>query len=254
MSEHLPHQHQDAPQADVLESYLDRTTDFQIIASLFKQLADRDRLRIFWLLCHCEECTLDLGSMTGASPSSVAHHLRQLKESGLVVSRRAGREVLYRAAPTEQCQLLHQMIERTMEIACPEQDDPVSDAPHLLEPDRHADEGIEGYPADQIETIHRVHDLLTERLDRRITIEELSRRFLMNPSTLKELFRAVYGNSLAAHIREHRMEAAARLLRETGDSMAQIARAVGYENQSKFSAEFRRVFHMLPTEYRRQRR
>ena len=76
----------------------------------------------------------------------------------------------------------------------------------------------------------------------------------MNPSTLKELFRAVYGNSLAAHIREHRMEAAARLLRETGDSMAQIARAVGYENQSKFSAEFRKVFHMLPTEYRRQRR
>lgn len=53
------------------------------------------------------------------------------------------------------------------------------------------------------------------------------------------MFKAVYGKSLAAHIKEHRMELASELLRETGLSIAEIAERVGYENQSKFSAEFK---------------
>ena len=58
--------------------------------------------------------------------------------------------------------------------------------------------------------------------------------------------------SLAAHVKEHRMERAAELLLETGDSMAQIARAVGYESQSKFTTAFKEFYQTLPTEYRRQ--
>ena len=69
--------------------------------------------------------------------------------------------------------------------------------------------------AAQIETVRAVHDLLTGDLAGGWTIEELSRRFLMNPSTLKSVFKEVYGDSIAAHIREHRMERAALLLRET---------------------------------------
>ena len=48
--------------------------------------------------------------------------LPALKASGLIVSRREGKEVYYRAADTAQARLLHQMIERVMEIACPEED------------------------------------------------------------------------------------------------------------------------------------
>lgn len=107
------------------------------------------------------------------------------------------------------------------------------------------------YQAEQIQIIKEVHQLLTHDLSQRITIEALSRQFLMNPSTLKATFKAVYGNSIAAHIREHRMEAAARLLRESGESVSSISRSVGYESQSKFSAEFRKAFHMLPSEYRK---
>ena len=108
--------------------------------------------------------------------------------------------------------------------------------------------------AEQIETVRAVHDLLTGDLARRVTIEELSRRFLMNPSTLKSVFKEVYGDSIAAHIREHRMERAALLLRETEDTVAQVARAVGYESQSRFSSEFRRAYQLLPREYRRLHR
>ena len=94
--------------------------DFQTVADILKQLGDGSRIRIFWLLCHCEECVINLSSIVGMSSPAVSHHLRQLKNSGLIVSRREGKEVYYRAADTEQAQLLHHMIEKMVEIACPD--------------------------------------------------------------------------------------------------------------------------------------
>lgn len=122
---------------------------------------------------------------------------------------------------------------------------------YLLHVDLRRGMGGRPYSVGQIETIQQVHRLLTENLNRRYTIDDLSRRFLMNPSTLKEVFKAVYGNSIAAHIKEHRMEHAAALLRETGAPTREIAAAVGYESQSKFAAEFRKTFQVTPLEYRK---
>ncbi len=107
------------------------------------------------------------------------------------------------------------------------------------------------YPAEQTETVRAVHSYLLDQIDQRITIDDLSRRFLMNPTTLKAVFKAVYGNSLAAHIKEHRMERAAFLLSHTGDSVAAVACAVGYGSPSRFSTAFRKTYHMLPLEYRK---
>ena len=95
--------------------------NFQTVADIFKQLGDGSRIRIFWLLCHCEECVINLSSMVGMSSPAVSHHLKQLKASGLIISRREGKEVYYRAADTEQADLLHHMIEKMVEITCPNQ-------------------------------------------------------------------------------------------------------------------------------------
>ena len=100
--------------------HIPRVEELQTVSVLFKQLSDASRLRIFWLLCHCEECVINLSSIVGMSSPAVSHHLRQLKNSGLIVSRREGKEVYYRAADTEQAQLLHHMIEKMVEIACPD--------------------------------------------------------------------------------------------------------------------------------------
>ena len=240
----LPHQHGGA-HAEELERYLNRMEDFQTVTLVFRQLADANRVRLFWLLCHCEECVVDLAALMGMSSPALSHHLRQLRDSGLIVSRREGKEVYYKAAETEQAQLLHLAIERAMEIACPEEG-----AAEKAPLDAHTDGA--GCSAEQLAAARGVHDLLTEDLSRRVTIEELSRRFLMNPSTLKEVFKAVYGQSIAAHIREHRMERAAELLRGTDESVTRIAAAVGYESASKFSTEFRKAYGRLPTEYRKR--
>lgn len=108
--------------------------------------------------------------------------------------------------------------------------------------------------ADQTELVHRAHDLLTQNLQQRVTIDTLAKQLLINPSTLKAVFKQVYGNSIAAHIREHRMERAAELLQSGDMGMAQIAQQIGYESASKFSSEFRKHFGVLPSEYRRQHR
>lgn len=114
----LPHSHGENEKIALIREELSRVEDFQIIAEVFKQLGDTTRIRIFWLLCHCEECVLNISAMLGMSSPAVSHHLRPLKNSGLIVSRRSGKEVYYKAADTKESKLLHQMIEQVMEITC----------------------------------------------------------------------------------------------------------------------------------------
>ena len=114
---HLPHDH-GQPLENTLEQ-MPAQEDFQTVADLFRQLGDSSRVRIFWLLCHCEECVINISAFVGMSSPAVSHHLRQLKASGLIGSRRTGKEVYYRAADTEQAQLLHHLIEKMVEISCP---------------------------------------------------------------------------------------------------------------------------------------
>ena len=118
---HLPHDHGEQLQLPGLCRELSKIDKFQTIADVFRQLGDTTRVRIVWLLCHCEACVLNISAMMEMSSPAVSHHLRALKGSGLLVSRREGKEVYYRAADTAQARLLHQMIERVMEIACPEE-------------------------------------------------------------------------------------------------------------------------------------
>ena len=95
--------------------------NFQTVADIFKQLGDGSRIRIFWLLCHCEECVINLSAMINMSSPAVSHHLKQLKSAGLIVNRRDGKEVYYKAADTEQARNFHHMIEWLVKIACPSQ-------------------------------------------------------------------------------------------------------------------------------------
>ena len=114
---HLPHNHGQNMEQEL--EHMPSVEDFQTVADIFKQLGDGSRIRIFWLLCHCEECVINLSAMVEMSSPAVSHHLKQLKAGGLVVSRRVGKEVYYKAADTQQAQLLHRMIEKMVEIACP---------------------------------------------------------------------------------------------------------------------------------------
>ena len=106
------------------------------------------------------------------------------------------------------------------------------------------------YQSEQVEIIRNIHKYLLDNLSQRITIDEMACKYLINPTTLKSVFKDVYGTSIASHIKEHRMKFAARLLMETPKSIKEIAKEVGYESQSKFSKVFKEYYKVLPTEYR----
>lgn len=229
----LPHQHGERHSENIYKE-VSCTEHFLAAAEIFKQLSDTTRIRIFFLLCHKEECVVNMAALLQMSSPAVSHHLRSLSECGLIDSRREGKEVYYKAADTEECRLLHKIVEQIMEITCPQKTG-----------------GLQG---SQEEIIHQVHEYLVEHLSERITIEELSRKFLMNPTTLKRAFKTSYGSSIASHIKEHRMELAEKLLTEGEKSISEIASAVGYESPSRFTTAFRETYGMLPTEYRKEKK
>lgn len=106
------------------------------------------------------------------------------------------------------------------------------------------------YQSEQIEIIREIHKQLAEHMEQRFTIESLSKQYLINPTTLKSMFKSVYGTSIAAHMKEHRMEQAAKLLQETSLSIAEIAGSVGYDSQSRFTSVFKTYWGKLPKDYR----
>ena len=114
---HLPHDH--GNEAKHVFEHLPDIREFQMVSDLFRQMGDGSRIRIFWILCHCEECVINLSAMMEMSSPAVSHHLKQLKSAGLLVSRRDGKEVYYKAAETEQAHALHDMIEALLVITCP---------------------------------------------------------------------------------------------------------------------------------------
>lgn len=121
MSEfHLPHDHHQEKHHEDALARLAIIDDFNLTAEAFKMLGDGSRLRIFWLLCHCEDCVINISAMVNMSSPAVSHHLKQLKTGGLITCQRNGKEMFYKAADTERSRLLHCMIERLMGIVCPE--------------------------------------------------------------------------------------------------------------------------------------
>lgn len=114
----LPHDH--GPSSRKMLEHMPKNEEFLIISDIFKQMADPTRIRIFWLLCHCEECVINLSALMDMSSPAVSHHLKQLRSGGLIVSRREGKEVYYQAARTDQAKLLHDMIESMVKISCPD--------------------------------------------------------------------------------------------------------------------------------------
>lgn len=112
----LPHSHGESMNTEHILHVISQTDNFQTVAESFKILGDPTRIRIFWMLCHCEECVINISAMMDMSSPAVSHHLRQLKSAGLIVSRREGKEVYYKAADTEQSRLLHIMIEQVLKI------------------------------------------------------------------------------------------------------------------------------------------
>ncbi|MDT0347586.1 ArsR/SmtB family transcription factor [Streptomyces litchfieldiae] len=76
--------------------------DAERMAAMFKALSDPVRLRLFSKVASHpggEACVCDIQDV-GVSQPTVSHHLKKLREAGLLTSERRGTWVYYRVAPS----------------------------------------------------------------------------------------------------------------------------------------------------------
>lgn len=118
MTKHnLPHKH--GQKEEIVLEKLPTIDECKMVAEIFKQISDGSRLRILWLLCHCEECVSSISTAMEMSDPAVSHHLKTLKKTGLIVSRRKGKEIYYKLADTQVAEYIHRICEEIFEMKCP---------------------------------------------------------------------------------------------------------------------------------------
>jgi ArsR family transcriptional regulator len=81
------------------EDSADATTATTAVPNLLGVVADPMRWRILTLLADTELCTTHLQDLLGAKQNLVSHHLKVLREGGLVLTEPCGRFTYYRLKP-----------------------------------------------------------------------------------------------------------------------------------------------------------
>lgn len=116
--------------------------------------------------------------------------------------------------------------------------------------DNASDNGKSGPDADR-EFSEKLNRIISERLgDEDLNVVTLSRQMAMDRTNLYRRMQSVMGVSPSVYIRNMRLTAASRLLRETEMPVAEIAAATGFSSAKYFSSTFKDAFGMLPAAYR----
>jgi DNA-binding transcriptional ArsR family regulator len=84
--------------SDTGKRFMKKSTQSEC-AGIMKALADATRLAVLQALLERPHHVNDLMERVGVQQSLLSHHLKVLREAGLVTSARDGKAVLYRVAP-----------------------------------------------------------------------------------------------------------------------------------------------------------
>lgn len=97
----------------------------------------------------------------------------------------------------------------------------------------------------------KLHQWLEKHLgDERLTVESLARQVHMSPRNFCRSYREKTGQTPARALELFRLEAARRLLEQTGHSAADIARKCGFGSEERMRVTFKRHLNVSPSDYR----
>jgi len=99
-----------------------------------------------------------------------------------------------------------------------------------------------------IERLERARRILLGRVEEPPSLPELARSAGLNEVKLKAGFKTLFGSSVYAYLRHHRMEEAHRMLSRRLYTITEVAQRVGYANPSKFAGAFRKQFGVNPSD------
>lgn len=104
-----------------------------------------------------------------------------------------------------------------------------------------------GYSILTQRALHLIHLYCGEQL----TIQSVAEKVYASESTLSRALKADTGSTFTALLSRERLQKAGHLLRETSESVQNIAAACGYPDQNYFVKVFRKQYGVTPTEYRK---
>jgi transcriptional regulator GlxA family with amidase domain len=115
-------------------------------------------------------------------------------------------------------------------------------------------------PTDQIGWLAGARDpvigqalaLLHKDPEHQWNLSSLARRAGLSRTRLAERFRHYLGESPMAYLARWRLRLGAELLQSTGDSVMEVAVAVGYGSEAAFNRAFKREFGCPPAQFRRK--
>ncbi len=104
-----------------------------------------------------------------------------------------------------------------------------------------------------LERLQPLLDFLAQNYRRPLTVEQAAAMLHMSRSHFMRFFRRATGEPLISYLNQLRISKAEVLLASTNRTISQVSQEVGFCDQSYFGALFRRLRHMTPREFRRQR-
>jgi AraC family transcriptional regulator len=102
--------------------------------------------------------------------------------------------------------------------------------------------------------LDRATEIVEEQFARPLALSVVAADVGVQPVRLARRFRARHGRSVGTYLREVRVRRAAARLADGNDSIADIALAVGFADQSHLHRWFVRLIGETPARYRRQLR
>lgn len=100
--------------------------------------------------------------------------------------------------------------------------------------------------------LRRALEYLSLNCQRPISQPEVARAAGMSPSRFRAFFKQTTGWGFGDYLRDLRLERAARLLRESAESVASVAQTTGFADQSHLQRLFKEKYSISPLAYRKK--
>ena len=98
--------------------------------------------------------------------------------------------------------------------------------------------------------VDRIAEFIKENYYKKITIEEIGKKFYLNRNYIRTIFVQQMGISPKQYLQKVRMERATFLLLRTDEDISLIAKSVGYDDALLFSKMFKHYYGISPQKYR----
>lgn len=100
--------------------------------------------------------------------------------------------------------------------------------------------------------VEQCKNYIAKHLYSRFTVEEMAKELSVSRTYLTGLFKKETGQSIRDYIIEHRVRAAANLLRYSNESIGQISDYMQFSSPGRFSQFFKRYYGTTPEIYRKE--